>query len=194
MDFKKLASGIYERSRALILQPREEWTSILEENVTMTLVVRNFLLPLLLMSTLASLLGRMIQKVNIGLDGSLLLADGLREFFGFLLSVYACTYLVNELIKSFGGTKNLRRSANLVIYSSVPSLVISMVTGLIPALYPLGVLGLYSFYLFYVGIPVLFEDIPEQKHIGFFITSVLLMILVFAFIRYFMTTFLMAFA
>ncbi|GET21375.1 Yip1 family protein [Prolixibacter denitrificans] len=194
MDFKKLASGIYERSKALILQPKDEWKNILEENVTMNLVVRNFLLPLLLLSTVASLLGRIIQKVNIGLDGNLLMADGLREFFGFLLSVYASTYLVNELVKSFGGTKNLRRSANLVIYSSAPSLIISMVTGLIPALYPLGVLGLYSFYIFYVGIPVLFEDIPEQKHIGFFITSVLLMILVFAFIRYFLTTFLMAFA
>lgn len=194
MDFKKLTSGIFERSKALILQPKDEWRNILEENVTMNLVVRNFLLPLLLLSTIASLLGRIIQKVNIGLDGSLLLADGLREFFGFLLSVYASTYLVNELVKSFGGVKNLRRSANLVIYSSAPSLIISMVTGLIPALYPLGVLGLYSFYLFYVGIPVLFEDMPEQKHIGFFITSVLLMILVFAFIRYFLTTFLMAFA
>lgn len=194
MDFKKLASGIYERSKALILQPKDEWKNILEENVTMNLVVRNFLLPLLLLSTVASLLGRIIQKVNIGLDGNLLMADGLREFFGFLLSVYASTYLVNELVKSFGGAKNLRRSANLVIYSSAPTLIISMVTGLIPALYPLGVLGLYSFYIFYVGIPVLFEDIPEQKHIGFFITSVLLMILVFAFIRYFLTTFLMAFA
>jgi len=194
MDFKKLASGIYERSKALILQPKDEWKNILEENVTMNLVVRNFLLPLLLLSTVASLLGRIIQKVNIGLDGNLLMADGLREFFGFLLSVYASTYLVNELVKSFGGAKNLRRSANLVIYSSAPSLIISMVTGLIPALYPLGVLGLYSFYLFYVGIPVLFEDIPEQKHVGFFITSVLLIILVFAFIRYFLTTFLMAFA
>ncbi|GET23914.1 Yip1 family protein [Prolixibacter sp. NT017] len=194
MDFKKLVSGIYERSKALILQPKDEWKNILEENVTMNLVVRNFLLPLLLLSTVASLLGRIIQKVNIGLDGNLLMADGLREFFGFLLSVYASTYLVNELVKSFGGAKNLRRSANLIIYSSAPTLIISMVTGLIPALYPLGVLGLYSFYIFYVGIPVLFEDIPEQKHIGFFITSVLLMILVFAFIRYFLTTFLMAFA
>ncbi|GET33566.1 hypothetical protein PbJCM13498_24290 [Prolixibacter bellariivorans] len=193
MDFKKLASGIYERSKALILQPKEEWKVIEEENVTMNLVVRNFLLPLLLVATLASLLGRIIQKVNIGLDGNLLMADGLREFFGFLLSVYASTYLVNELVKSFGGEKNLRRSANLVIYSTVPSLVVSMVTGLIPALYPLGVLGLYSFYLFYVGIPVLF-DVPEQKHVGFFLTSALLMIIVFAFIRYFLTTFLMAFA
>lgn len=193
MDFKKLASGIYERSKALILQPKEEWKTILDENVTMNLVVQNFLLPLLILSTVASLLGRIIQKVNIGLDGSLLLADGLRDFFGFLLSVYASTYLVNELVKSFGGEKNLRRTANLVIYSTAPSLIVSMVTGLIPALYPLGILGLYSFYLFYVGIPVLF-DIPEQKHIGFFLTSVLLMIIVFAFIRYFLTTFLMAFA
>ena len=194
MDLKKLASVIFERSKALILQPKEEWKTILDENVTMNLVVRNYLLPLLLMSTLASLVGRIIQKVNIGLDGSLLLADGLREFFGFLLAVYASTYLVNELIKSFGGEKNLRRSANLVIYSTTPSLIVSMVTGLIPALYPLGVLGLYSFYLFFVGIPILFDDIPEQKHIGFFLTSVLLMIIVFVFIRYFLTTFLMAFA
>jgi hypothetical protein len=193
MDFKKLASGIYERSKALILQPKEEWKTIVEENIHMNLVVRDFLLPLLLISTLASLLGRIIQKVNIGLDWNLLMADGLREFFGFLLSVYASTYLINELIKSFGGEKNLRRSANLVIYSTVPSLVVSMITGLVPALYPLGVLGLYSFYLFYVGIPVVL-DIPEQKHIGFFLTSALLMILVFAFIRYFLTTFLMAFA
>lgn len=191
MDLKKLAIAVFERSRALILHPKEEWGRILEENLSMNLGVRNFLLPLLLIATLASLLGHIIQKASIGVDGTLLLADGLRQFFGFLLSVYASIYLVNELLKSFGGEKNLRRSANLVVYSTAPSLIISVVTGLIPALYPLGVLGLYSFYLVYVGIPVLL-DIPEQKHIGFFLTSVLLMILIFAFIRYFLTTFLMA--
>lgn len=192
MDFKKLLSGIYYRCRNLILQPKVEWECIKTEQTPMRQLVRSFLFPLLIAVALASVLGKIFSTLNIGYAAELLLSEGLHEFFGIFIATYASVFMINELVKSFGGTRDLHKTASLVIYSMVPYLLVSIVVGLIPSLYALSVLGLYSFFLFYEGVQLLF-DIPAQRMFGFFITAVMLLFVLFALVNYLLSFALMLF-
>jgi hypothetical protein len=183
MVFNRLLKGIFERCKELIIHPADEWGKIDEENSSMNQLFRDFLIPILLISALASVVGEMLDRFSVGLDGGELLAEGLREFFGFLISVYISIYLVDELIKIFGGGKNITKTSALIVYSSVPSVAVSFVIGLFPSLYAIGVFGLYSFYLFYLGAPVLYK-IPEHRLTGFIVSAILLVSLVFTIINY----------
>ena len=52
------------------------------------------------------------------------------------------------------------------------------VFGLIPMLGVLAILGLYSFYLLFVGLPILMKT-PEDKKVGYFVVTVVLGIVVY---------------
>jgi hypothetical protein len=185
MDFNKLLTGIVERCKELIINPKDEWKRIVEENNSMNLLFRDFLVPILIVSAMASVLGEILEKFSVGLDSGMIIIVGVREFFGFLISAYICIYVVDELVKLFGGEKNITKASGLVVYSLVPIIIVSIVIGLIPSLYAIGVFGLYSFYLFYLGVPV-FYQIPENRFIGFIASSVLAMFAIFLAINYFL--------
>ena len=65
--------------------------------------------------------------------------------------------------------KNIGRSAQLVAYSST-AVWVSGIFNIIPSLSILGFLGLYSIYLFYLGIPVM-KKTPDDKRITYMIVS-----------------------
>lgn len=183
MDFNKLIKGIVERCKELIINPNSEWGKINDENIPMNQLFRDFLVPILVISSLAAVIGEILEKFSVGLDSGALLAEGLREFFGFLISAYVCIYVVEELVKIFGGEKNIAKTSSLIIYSLVPSVMVSIIVGLVPSLYALAVFGFYSFYLFYLGVPVLFK-IPEHRMSGFIVSSILVIIVIFFIINY----------
>jgi len=182
MELSKFLKAIFNRCRDLIIHPKDEWNKISEENVPMNQLFRDFLIPLIVIATLASILGQILGKFSVGFDSSLLLAVGLRVFFGFLIATYLSTFIVDELVRIFGGNKNMIKSSNLVVYSLVPTIVASAIIGLIPSLYALGAFVLYSFYLFYIGVPILFK-MPEHRVAGFFVTAIVVLFLVFLLIN-----------
>jgi hypothetical protein len=104
--------------------------------------------------------------------------NGLISFLIIFLEVYLASWLISEVATSFTDEVNMDRIFNLVIYSHAPFLVTLAVTRLFPQLLFIVVLGLYTFYIFWLGIQKMLT-IPEDRRMIFFLFSALIMILIF---------------
>ncbi len=155
--------NIFNRCVDLIVRPKEEWKRIKEENLTTFQLFRDFLIPLIGVSVVASMIGGSIRMTEVGVDSQVLIIEGLREFLSLMTSIILSIFIVNELMKTYGGEKNIDVAANLVIYSYVPVLLVSIILGLSAWLYILGLFSLYLFYIFFQGVPIMLQLPPERQ-------------------------------
>src|SRR5690606_11437209 len=101
-------------------------------------------------------------------------------------------FLTNELIKAFGGKKNIFIARKLVVYSLTPFLMVSIITGMFPFLYVMDVLGLYGIYIFWMGARTLLE-FPERKQTSYILVTTMANFFVFSFLSIFLSKLLTAF-
>ena len=92
--------------------------------------------------------------------------------------MYIASWLITEVAISFGDHNSSAAIFNLVIYSHAPFFLILSLTKLFPALFFMMILGVYSFYIFWLGMGKLL-DIQENKKLVFLLLSSLVMILTF---------------
>ena len=95
-----------------------------------------------------------------------------------MISVFVSAFVIDALAPSFGSEKNMGRSVQLVAYSYTPGWIGGLLA-IIPSIAIVGVLaGLYGLYLLYLGLPKL-KKTPEDKLIGYFVVSLLVIIVVY---------------
>lgn len=78
-----------------------------------------------------------------------------------LIGVYVLALIIDGLAPTFGGTKNQIQALKTAAYSSTASWLAGIFV-LVPGLRVLTILGLYSLYLLYLGLPVLMKA-PQEK-------------------------------
>jgi hypothetical protein len=110
---------------------------------------------------------------------------------GAIAGVFISAVVIDALAPSFGSEKNMGRSVQLVAYSYTPAWV-----GGLFAIYPpiaiIGVLAsLYGLYLMYIGMPKL-KKTPADRHAGYFIVSLVTIIVVYFVISLIMSTIVMS--
>jgi hypothetical protein len=91
-------------------------------------------------------------------------AGMLNAILGYALSfilLYAMAQIVNALAPTFGGVKNFQNALKLAAYASTPSWLAGIFL-ILPGLTFLTLLGLYGFYLLWLGLPVLMKSPPER--------------------------------
>ena len=76
--------------------------------------------------------------------------------------VYVMALVVDALAPTFDGQKNQPNALKLATYSMTPVWLAGALS-LIPGLRPLGILGLYGVYLFWLGVPVLMKAPNERS-------------------------------
>jgi hypothetical protein len=86
------------------------------------------------------------------------------------------TWLVDRMAPAFGGKRGLGHSAQLVAYAYTPAWLAGIFY-LLPMVQELVVLGLYSVYLFYLGLPVM-KPMPDDQRIAFSISSAIILIII----------------
>lgn len=142
-----------------------------------------YLMPMLLALAIAVFVAEFLRRDDFFIQYPLLVA--LREIVLFGLTYYFGVIITSELMKSFGAEKNKDIARKLVVYSMTPLVLVSIVTGLFPFLYVVEIVGLYSFYLFWIGAKelLIFTDKREQSYIlitsfaNFFVFSLLSIVL-----------------
>ena len=162
------------------MTPKTEWLVIDGEQDNPTHLLTNFVLPLVLLGSLAAFIGYGL----IGIDSVFFQLKGIKWGFWFglqnliasIAGFFIATYVIDMLAPSFASEKNIGKSAQLVSYSSTP-LWLSRFFLIHPSLSILGILGLYGIYLFYLGLPVL-KKTPEDKRITYMIVSALVVMVV----------------
>ncbi len=176
--------NIVERIRNILVQPKQEWNRINEETPDTKSIFLGYVLPLSLIPAVATvigwgLIGRTYREWA-GLVSSLRswdygLSQGVISIITSVLAVFLAAIVIDILATSFKSEKNFARSFQLVAYSWTP-VWIGGILNIIPALSFLGtLLGIYALVLLYFGIGLI-KKTPEESKVGYFVISLLVMI------------------
>ena len=164
--------ALVARVKGILLQPKSEWLKIDGEFATTRSLFTRYAMILAAIGPVCSLLGGQlmpIMGVKLSIVGAIVVA--LVSYGMSLLGVFLLGLIINALAPNFGGTANKVQAMKLAVYSWTAAWLAG-VFGLIPMLGILAILGLYSFYLLFVGLPILMK-VPEDKKVGYFIVTVI---------------------
>lgn len=176
--------GLLSRAKAILVDPQAEWARIADEDRDISRVLLNHALPLAAIGPVANFIGGQIFGYNaFGYNFRVGLVPALSAMIGaYVLSIVALFVLaaiVNLLAPRFGGTADNPQAFKLVTYSATAGWLAGIFS-LVPSIAFLGILGLYSIYLFHAGAAAMLK-IPQEKATGFtalvFVAAVLLYVL-----------------
>ena len=166
MKFKESVLKLINISK----DPRKEWNSIAQENKNPTDIYINFIIPLILISCLFKLAGRLIS-----LDFSILNAFLTCIAFIVITSgiIYLSSLIINELLPKFKSDKNFNIIFSLIAYSSGPAIIINGISSLHPDMSFINILSLYSVVIFWIG-TIKLLSVPKEQTVGFALVSLIL--------------------
>jgi len=153
--------NLVERVKAILLTPKEEWQVIDTETGDANYLFTNYVAILAAIPAVCTFIGYAIYGVGIG--GALIL--------GIFLYVihcgmwYVAGLVIDALAPTFGGRNDMPSALKVSAYSATASWLAG-VFQLLPPLRWLSILGLYSLYLLYLGLPVLMKS-PPARAIGY---------------------------
>ena len=170
------AKGIFERAKAVILTPNDEWPKIEAETKDRMEILKTYVLPLAAIGPISSLIGGQVFGVN------LIVATYRQPIVGAIITavvsyalaiavVYVLAFIADFLAPKFDGQANKANAFKLVAYGSTASWAAGIFS-LVPALAFFGLLGLYSVYLYYTAAAPLMK-VPQDKAVAFTAVTIL---------------------
>jgi hypothetical protein len=183
--------NLVERAKNMIVSPKTEWNAVAAEEPNIQQILMGYVLPLALIPTLATIIGWGAIGILGFTSFTYGIAMGLVQLINAFLSVLIAGFVIHALAGSFGSTKNMGRSVQLVAYSMTPIWVFGILN-IIPAIGWLSfLLGLYSLYLVYLGLTPLMKT-PEDKKAVYMIVSIIILVAVYWIISIILTSILLA--
>ena len=183
LPVQSASPGLVERAKGILMKPAMEWTAIAGESTEPKQVLLAYALPLMLIGPIAGLIGGQLFGYNLLLTTvrpSIGYAVG-SAIFGLvmaIISLFIVSFVANVASPKFGGKDSFPAAFRLVAYSMTAAWV-AAILGLIPSLALIGaLLGLYSFYLFYLGAtPVM--GVPQDKAVTYTVVTVVAVIVLY---------------
>lgn len=151
--------GLVARAQAILQRPREEWLVIQAEQTSVGALYRGYAMWLAAIPALATLIGTVV--FGRAAIGSAVIAAVLSYVLS-LGGTYLLGWIVNALAPTFAGTQDRVQAQKLAVYGSTAGWVAG-IFGAIPALGFLAILGVYSLYLYWVGLPILMKSPPDRS-------------------------------
>ena len=168
--------GMVGRIQRLILKPKDEWTAIDADPMTVQGILMGWVAPLAAIGPAARLIQGQVFPMSVfgitwrpPLIGAIVTA--LLTWALAIASTYVWALIIDALAPSFGGTKNQISALKAAAFSGTAAWICG-IFGILPFLGILAILGLYSIYLFWVGGPMLMK-VPQDKAPGFIIVSII---------------------
>jgi hypothetical protein len=159
--------NVVERVKGIILKPAEEWRVIEGESGNVQYLFVNYVAILALIPLVCGVIGTSLVGVSLPGGGTLRVGFGVSlvtMIVLYLLTfviVYVLALIIDGLSSRFGGQPHFENALKLSVYSYTP-FWLAGIFALHPSLSFLGILGLYGFYLLYVGVPVLMK-VPRER-------------------------------
>jgi hypothetical protein len=153
------------------MRPKQEWPVADGETATVGGLYLGYVLPLAAIGPVAMLIGYSTFGMSIPFMGTMRLPFGtifgmaVASYVNSLVGVFLLALVVNALAPVFGGQKSLAQALKTVVYANTAMWVAGIFT-LIPQIGFLALLGLYSLYLLYLGLPVLMKS-PAEKALSY---------------------------
>jgi hypothetical protein len=160
--------NIVERAKNLILHPQHEWEAIATEPHTVQDLYTGYVMILAAIPAVCYFIGfSLVGPTFVGVGYRVPIAHGVAHMISlYVLTigfVYALAAFIDSFAPKFGGERNFIQSFKIAAYAPTPAWLAG-VFYLIPAFSILTLLGLYSLYLLYTGVPLL-KRVSEDKGI-----------------------------
>lgn len=178
-------SNLIERVKGILMSPAAEWDKIDAEPDTIGNIYSRYVFLLAAIPAVAGFIGSTMfgisalgftYRPSIGSAAT----TAILQYAAALVGVYVLALIIDALAPTFEATANRIQAFKVAAYSATASWVAG-IFNLIPALGIIGMLlGLYSLYLLYLGIPKLMRA-PEGKAVGYVI-AVVVAVIVMAFV------------
>ena len=159
-------TALIERVKSILLKPKEEWVKIEAEPATAQGLYMNYIVILAALPAVCRFIGSLIFGYSFlgvtyrpGLVGSL--TTGIVQYVLQLVGVFVLALIIDALAPTFSAQKNQTQALKLAAYSWTAAWLAGCFA-LIPALGILSIVGIYSLYLLYIGLPVLMKA-PQDK-------------------------------
>lgn len=174
--------GLVDRAKAIILQPKTEWEKIAAEPADTGKLITGYLLPLAGLAAAAFAIGASVFGIgafgfSVKLGVTTVIGMAVTQMVMAVVGAFVMAWVINALAPNFGSTPDMNQAQKLVVYSWTPAWLAGLFA-IYPPLGALGILGLYSFVLLYMGMPPLMKT-PTDKRVGYFVCSLIVAIVVF---------------
>jgi tetrahydromethanopterin S-methyltransferase subunit B len=173
---------LLDRVKNIILSPKTEWPVIDREPGDAAYLFKNYVAILAAIPAVCGFIGGSIIGYDLPGIGNVRMPVGsgignalLGYVFTFVI-VYVVALIIDALAPTFGGRKSFPSALKLAVYSYTPGWLCGIFF-LLPSLAFLAILGLYGFYLLWLGLPVLMKS-PPQKSMWYALAIVLCAIIV----------------
>jgi hypothetical protein len=159
--------NLVDRVKRILLSPKTEWEVIDAEPATLAELYTRYIMPLAAIGPLAQLIGYSVFGISVPFIGTYRVPIGtaitqaLVTYILTLAGTYVLALIIDALAPTFNGQRSQIQSLKLAAYSLTASWVAGIFS-LIPGLRILTLLGIYSLYLLYLGLPVLMKT-PREK-------------------------------
>ncbi len=163
-------SGLVGRVKSILLKPSATWDQIAAEPATVGGLFKGYIIPLSLIAPVAGLIGSLVfgrGGFGVTFKPSVIgaLSSAVVDFAMGLIGVYVLSLIIDALAPTFGGQKDRVQALKVAAYSGTAAWVAGIFL-IFPPVMLLAVLGLYSFYLLYLGLPRLMKT-PQDKATGY---------------------------
>lgn len=163
-----VGGGMIGRIQRLILKPKDEWPAIDAEPMTAQGIMTSWVLPLAAIGPIASLVRSFLFPITIPIIGTRfypsLIGSIVQAIVAVVLTavgVWLWSLILDALAPNFKGTKNPIAALKLVAFSAT-AMWLCGIFQLTWWTMPLMFLGLYSAYIFWVGVPIMMK-VPQDQ-------------------------------
>jgi hypothetical protein len=183
IDLKENAMNLVERVKRLLLSPRTEWGVIDAESTTPAALYTGYVLPLAAIGPIAQVIGYSVFGISVPFLGTYrvpigsAITNAILTYVLTLIATYLLGLIIDGLAPTFGAQRSPIQALKVAVYSSTAAWLAG-VFALVPGLRPLQILGLYSLYLLYLGLPMVMKA-PRDKAPGYSVVVVLASIVLF---------------
>jgi hypothetical protein len=175
--------NLLDRVKRILVSPQTEWPAIDAEPTTPAQLYTGYIMPLAAIGPIARIIGYSVFGITVPFAGTYQVPVGttitssLVSYILILAGTYVLALIIDGLAPTFNGQRNPIQALKLAAYSSTAAWVAGIFL-LVPGLWVLTVLGLYSFYLLYLGLPILMRP-PREKALTYTVVIVLAAIVLF---------------
>jgi hypothetical protein len=167
--------NLVARAKAILMTPAKEWSVIDTEPLNVSELLIGYVLPLAAIGPIARFIG--FSLLGIGSIGWGL-SQAITTFVLAVIGVFVLAWVINALAPNFGATQAMPQAIKLSAYCMTAAWIAGIFY-LIPALSILAMIGgLYTLYLFWVGLPILMKS-PPDKTATYAIVSIVAVIVLY---------------
>jgi hypothetical protein len=177
------SKGMIERIKRLLLSPAAEWAAIDTEPMTVKGIFMTWVVPLAAIGPVALLIGGMIFGYGFWHPPlSFFLTLAITTYVMSLVGTFVTALVIDNLAPSFGAQKNMVTATKVAAFSWTAAWVAGVVN-IIPMLGILAIVGAYSLYLLWIGLPLLMKPAAD-KAVTYFVAVLVVCVVVMVVANY----------